>query len=81
MSAFVCVCVCVCRLVYIYIYVCVKKKITRLLQAINGKTYFPLLLIAATTTPLQGKVRKYIYIIKCAKHLKKKETTREKEMD
>jgi hypothetical protein len=29
-------------------------QLTRLLQAINGKVYFPLLFIAATTTPLQG---------------------------
>ncbi|CAB9519452.1 expressed unknown protein [Seminavis robusta] len=36
--------------------------LTRLLQAINGNTYFPLLIIAAATTPLQGLPNFLVYL-------------------
>jgi hypothetical protein len=36
--------------------------LTRLLQAINGKTYFPLLLVASIMTPIQGLPNVLVYL-------------------
>jgi hypothetical protein len=37
-------------------------QLTRILQTVNGKVYFPLLLIAAMTTPMQGLPNFLVYL-------------------
>ncbi|GAX15407.1 hypothetical protein FisN_8Lh297 [Fistulifera solaris] len=44
--------------------------ITRLLQQVNGKVYFPLLLLAALTVPLQGLPNFLVYLLPRLKKLR-----------
>ena len=45
---------------------------TRLIQTINGKTYYPLVLIAAVTVPMQGLPNFVVYLRPKLRHVRKR---------
>jgi hypothetical protein len=46
-------------------------QLTRLIETINGKVYFPLLLIASMTTPMQGLPNFVVYLAPKFRRLKR----------